>query len=189
LTGIKGEESSLYREPLSERAWNEALSLAGNGLRSADQCLAASLLTRIDRAIAWLDPVMTRYCALTCPTCGDPCCHGRRIFFNHADLLVLTLRNTCLPPGQTRSEDGESCRYLTAAGCTLARTHRPYVCVWFLCEPQMELLNGETARFQRSFLQALSEIREGRLTLEALFDAESRREPAVQAEEPAKKKT
>jgi hypothetical protein len=169
LTGIKGEESSLYRAPLSEAAWNEALNLARSGLREADSRFAASIVARIDRAITWLDPVMSRFCELTCPTCEDPCCHGKRIFFNLADLLVLTTRNTWIPPGQTRSTDGESCRYLTAAGCALERTHRPYVCVWFLCEPQVALLQGETARFQRDFLHALKEIREGRLTLEGLF--------------------
>jgi hypothetical protein len=175
LTGLKFEESSLYREPLSEAAWDEALILAASRVREADRNLAAAIVARIDRALARLDPVMTRYCELTCPNCGDPCCHGKRIFFNLADLLVLTLRDTGLPPGQTRSAEGEGCRYLTATGCTLPRTHRPYVCVWFVCEPQMELLQGETARFQRDFLHALSEIRQGRLALEALFDAESGR--------------
>jgi hypothetical protein len=173
LHGFRGEESSLYRGPLSAAAWDEALNHARIRLGRWDRQRSSSIVAGIDRAIGWLDPVMTRYCELTCPACEDPCCHGERVFYNLADILVLVARNNGLPPGQTRSEDGERCRYLTPVGCTLARSHRPYVCVWFLCEPQMELLHGETARFQRDFLNALREIRAGRLELEALAEEDS----------------
>ncbi len=162
------EESSLYREPLTDKGWSDALRYARERMSGRDRVLAVSIVSRIDRAIAWLDPVMAGYCEQSCPTCGDPCCHGKRIFYNFADLLVLTVRDTSLPPGQTRTATGEGCRYLTSAGCALSRYHRPYVCVWFLCEPQMKLLQEESVRFQRTFLGALLEIREGRVALEAL---------------------
>lgn len=174
------EESSLYREPLSEAEWNEALGIAESRLRGLHHQSASAIVARIDRAISRLDPIMTRYCDQTCPDCVDPCCRGKRIFFNLADILVLAVRSTGLPPGQTRSAAGESCRFWTSKGCTLSRYHRPYVCVWFLCEPQMELLAGEKARFQRDFLQALGEIREGRWTLESLYREVREAEPAPQ---------
>ncbi len=164
----RGEESSLYREPLSDAAWREALRRARLGMRDRDQTVLASIVARIDDAIGWLDPVMTRYCEQTCPTCEDPCCRGKRIFFNLADVLVLAARNDWIPPGQTRSMDGEPCRYLVQTGCTLKRAYRPYVCVWFLCEPQMELLAQESVKFQRAFLKAMEAVRAGRLALERL---------------------
>lgn len=171
LSASGNEESQRYREPLSDAAWNEALNLVRIRMRDRDPVALASLVTRIDQAVGWLDPVMTRYCAQTCPTCEDPCCNGTRIFFNLADILTLVARGDWIPPGQTRSTDGERCRYLSSTGCTLSRAHRPYVCVWFLCEPQMELLTRETPRFQRSFLSALRDVRAGRLALEALCGA------------------
>lgn len=168
LMAVGNEESPLYREPLTGTLWDRALAEARLSLRDQHRELALSIVARIDRAIAWLDPVMTRYCERSCPTCEDPCCNGKRIFYNFADLLVLTVRHTTVPPGQTRAGPEEPCRYLSATGCLLSRYHRPYVCVWFVCEPQMHFLQKESTRFQRDFLDALLEIREGRLALEAL---------------------
>lgn len=117
-----------------------------------------------------LDPIMHRYCTETCPSCPDPCCTGKEVFFNQADLLYLTVLNSQIPPGQTRSHPWEACRYLDEKGCTLSRFHRPYVCVWFLCDVQMKILSHEPTRFQRRFLETLQNIRAHRLALESLFE-------------------
>jgi len=120
-----------------------------------------------------IDPLMADYCRKTCPTCPDVCCNGRNVFFNRTDLIYLAAIGETAVPGQTRSQEGMPCRYLGREGCRLSRRVRPYVCVWFLCEPQMELLQGEPPRFQRNFLGVLQEIRHARLLLEALYEERS----------------
>jgi hypothetical protein len=75
-----------------------------------------------------------------------------------------------VPPGQTRQKPNDPCRYLAVTGCTLARTVRPYVCVWYLCEAHVALLQEEPPGFQRRFLEVMQEIRTCRLKLEGLFD-------------------
>jgi hypothetical protein len=126
---------------------------------------------RIARLILRLDPLMTDYCGRTCPTCIDPCCDGREVFFNHTDLVYLAILGETAVPGQTRTRSGEPCRYLSPEGCRLSRRSRPYVCTWFFCEAQMGLLQGESARLQRSVAATLREIRQSRLLLESLYEA------------------
>ncbi len=72
--------------------------------------------------------------------------------------------------GQTRTVPFEACRYLTPIGCSLHRAVRPYVCVWYLCEAQMELFRSEKASTQRLFVKHLQRLRLARLELESLYE-------------------
>jgi hypothetical protein len=128
------------------------------------------LARRVAEGIRSLDPTMSRYCELTCPQCEDPCCTGHEVFFNQADLLYLAAMQGDAPPGQTRTRATDPCRYLEPGGCALARSLRPYVCVWFLCDAQMQCFREETAGFQRQFIRTLQEIRSSRLRLERAYE-------------------
>jgi len=165
----RDEESSALRRPFPDDEWAAVVRLVARRLKTLDQNLLRRVAGRVETGIQWLDPVMGGYCALTCPTCEDPCCTGQKVFFNRADIITLALLHDSLPPGQTRSEEGASCRYLAPAGCRLPRIQRPYVCVWFLCHPQMSLFQNEPAAFQRAFIRSLQEIRQGRLILESVY--------------------
>ena len=167
----KTEESSWYREPMTDLQWQTICRGLQGQLRKLDQHQIQWLARQVYQGIHWLDPHMNAYCQATCPTCGDPCCDGRKVFFNRVDLLYLASLGDVGPPiGQTRTEPGAMCRYLGPTGCLLARMQRPYVCVWFLCEPQMELLNATPGSFQRQLINVLTNIRSCRLKLESLFE-------------------
>lgn len=167
---LKREETSLLRRPLEDDEWRGAFKSIQETISQG----GADAFTRIGEHIADLiraiDPVMAGYCRLTCPACADPCCNGRKVFFNRTDLIYLASIGEMGVPGQTRCGEGQPCRYLDGDGCRLSRRMRPYVCVWFLCEPHMELLRGEPPRFQRSFTETLQEIRRARLVLETLYE-------------------
>lgn len=166
----RSEETSLYRFPCGDWEWKQV----GESLRKRMNGLGMHRFHKkaleIRAAIEWLDPIMERYCGETCPSCQDPCCNGRNVFYNRTDLITLLACGEPLPPGQTRKTADEACRYLRSSGCSLSRTRRPYVCVWFLCEPQMVLFQGESARLQRQIVRVLGKIRENRLLLESLLD-------------------
>lgn len=164
------EESSLFRRPFPDGEWAFAVRIVAERLNALDMGTLRELASRIEAAIHWLDPIMDRYCGITCPTCEDPCCTGQKVFFNRADIITLTLLQGDCPPGQTREVNGASCRYLGPTGCRLPRVRRPYVCVWFLCDHQMSLLQDESVSFQRDFIRALQEIRQARLMLESLYE-------------------
>ncbi len=170
---MKIEESSLYRQPMSSSQWREVTEILRAELALLDQEAVQSSAGQIREALQWLDPVMTEYCASTCPSCKDPCCHAQAIFFNRTDLLSLIASGTSLPPGQTRVSPLAPCRYLQPTGCDLPRIARPYVCVWYLCEAQMELFGEERASIQRHFIRHFENIRLNRLRLESLYESRS----------------
>jgi hypothetical protein len=167
---LKTEESSLYRQPMSDLEWQGIMKNFRNRFALIDQEPFQSCAEQIREALQWLDPVMTKYAEITCPQCKDPCCTAHAIFFNQTDMLSLVAMGISLPPGQTRVRPGAPCRYLTPNGCRLQRIARPYVCVWFLCEAQMDLFWEERALTQRHFVKQFEKIRLNRLRLEALYE-------------------
>jgi hypothetical protein len=167
------EESSAFRAPMTDECWSDAVRDLERQIDPPRRVILEWTAKEISLNIQRLDVLMNRYCEATCPSCDDPCCDGRRVFYNRADLLYLIGTGDHLPPGQTRRTAGEACRYLTPRGCVLPREKRPYVCVWFLCEPQMELFQAEKAATQRKTLNTFLEIRSHRLRLESLLDWEN----------------
>jgi hypothetical protein len=168
---VRKEESNRHRRPIPDNEWRSILASVRRALADLDSSELHSLARRIADGIRQLDDLMTKYCAETCPLCEDPCCDGKDVFYNQADLVYLTALGAAMPPGQTRSRPMEPCRYLGADGCILSRLERPYVCVWFLCDAQMRLLQGEKAVFQRNVVQVMQDIRSSRLMLETLLES------------------
>jgi hypothetical protein len=169
-TSLKSEETSCLRHPLDDVEWRRIFGAVSQTVRNAGEPGFRVIAEHIAGLILLLDPLMTSYCQRTCPTCLDPCCNGRKVFFNLTDVVYLAGRGKGAVPGQTRSQAGLPCRYLSREGCRLSRLLRPYVCTWFLCEAQMALLQAEPVRFQRSITETLTEIRRGRLLLESLYE-------------------
>ncbi len=167
---LKIEESARYRIPMSNEYWQKTVNTLRHEVSKLDQKKVMVHINQIIRGIQWLDPIMTRYCEQTCPSCKDPCCTGYEVFFNQTDLLYLTAGHTKIPPGQTRTSKSETCRYLGEKGCRLPRLHRPYVCVWFICDAQMELLQSEPNVIYRQFIKTMQDIRMHRLALESLYE-------------------
>jgi hypothetical protein len=164
------EESSLWRQPMSDSQWQEVVASLKTRMAMLDTRSFQSLAGQIREAVQWLEPMMTQYCDLTCPGCDDPCCRANAIFYNRTDMLCMLAMDISPPPGQTRILPFQSCRYLTSNGCCLQRIARPYVCVWFLCEAQMELFKGESGSTQRQFIKSLECIRMNRLRIESLYE-------------------
>ncbi len=163
------EESSLYRHPMSDAKWAATLKKVSSNLEGMDSDRVRCHVNAILKSIEFVDGFMERYCSLTCAACEDPCCHGKKIFFNQADIIFLVSSGLPAPPGQTRSQSDGMCRYLSANGCELSRKTRPYVCVWFLCETHMSHFLEEEIPVQKAMLKAFEQIRAHRLSLEAEY--------------------
>jgi hypothetical protein len=166
----KTEETSLWRQPMSDSQWRQVTAGLKSGMAMLDQGSLQSLAWQISEAVQWLDTIMTKYCDITCPGCDDPCCSAGAIFYNQTDMLSLIVMGISPPPGQTRTQPFQPCRYLTSSGCCLQRIARPYVCVWFLCEAQMDLFRDESSSTQRHFVKSLESIRMNRLRIESLYE-------------------
>jgi hypothetical protein len=172
----KTEESYRYREPLTDSQWQAIWHELHRQVHRLDQDQVQWLAEQIYQGLLWLDRPMTEYCSVTCPSCSDPCCSATSVFFNQADILYLTAQQHVPPPlGQTRTQASAPCRYLSPEGCLIARSQRPYVCVWFFCESQMEILNSAPTSFHRQLIQVVQHLRACRLQLESLYEEQFRR--------------
>jgi hypothetical protein len=168
---LKTEESPLYRQPMTDRQWQANMEVLKTRVVLLDQEIVQSAAREIRVAYDWLEPHMERYCEITCHACSDSCCHAARIFYNQTDMLSIIALDTDPPAGQTRARASDPCRYLTRAGCSLKRVVRPYVCVWYLCEAQMDLYQEEFASAQRRFVATLESLRANRLRLESHYES------------------
>ena len=133
-------------------------------------------LTRpANRPTWWPRPLETLFdlndhlAALTCFSCQDSCCTKAKVWLNFQDLLFLHLLRAPLPLGQLRADLKEVCRFLGEKGCTLPRLCRPWICTWYLCPAQTNLLRKLPTEVQMGFEKAVREVKEGRREMEEEF--------------------
>ncbi len=160
-----------FRRPMSQSEWLAAAAAFRASAGHTDRLRFAFLAQGVREGLLWTDEVMDRYCAATCPHCDDPCCSADGIYYDRADLLYLIGLDADLPMSQIRERAGAPCRYLAAEGCILPRMCRPFICTWYLCEPQMALLEAEPLPFQKQFTAIMQAVRRCRLQLLALAAA------------------
>lgn len=83
---------------------------------------------------------LDKACRITCVSCSEVCCMHATVWYDLRDLLYLYLVEGKLPRRQIdRHSDGSCCR-LTSTGCNLERRRRPFICTWYICSSQRELL-------------------------------------------------
>ncbi len=154
-----------------EDEWREAnMALARLKARNGFKLsLARRKSLEIADNLNWLFPWLDEFCALTCPACQDVCCQAVRVWFDFRDLVFWRLASLHPPPAQTRSSLAEPCRYLAPSGCRLERILRPWICTWYLCAAQLELLRQKPPRLQRAFEARLRAVMEARREMEAEF--------------------
>lgn len=127
------------------------------------------LAGQIRARIVALDHIMDSLCVQTCPDCRDNCCQRATVWYDFKDLVGLHLGPGAIPPGQLIGSVNQTCRYLSSTGCVLPRAQRPFVCTWFICHAQKEVLK-QGVNSQRAFIEnSLTAIKKGRNELEEKF--------------------
>ena len=157
-----------YKQPMDQKQWLTVITALKKNTPAAVLQRLRFLALGIREGLLWADDIMDRYCAATCNECQSPCCNVDGIYYDRADLLYVLALDADLPYSQTREKTKEPCCYLTPEGCMLPRMCRPFICTWYLCEPQMTLFQQETPRFQRQFTAITQTIRHCRLQIDAL---------------------
>ena len=112
----------------------------------------------IGSAIEALFPTMERLCRRTCPKCEQPCCQVAKPWFDLRDLLFLHLTDRAMAPSQPIRNNRDHCRYISERGCTLPRIERPWICTWYLCPTQTQIMRGEDAEAARTVEEPLKWI-------------------------------
>lgn len=130
---------------------------------------AVALAQQIRSNMEALGPLMHELCEQTCPACTDHCCRRATVWFDFKDLLTLHMLGEALPPGQLIGQAHRTCRYLGIEGCVLPRIQRPFVCTWYICAAQKEVLHPRPL-YQKQFLgNRLEALKNGRDKLEYMF--------------------
>jgi len=139
-------------------------------LLQIDPCSKSNVLflaESIEAQINSLEPVLSELCTQTCPQCFHPCCEKATVRYDLRDLVYLHLLHKGLPLYQPKPEPGLPCYMLGKNGCTLPRYMRPFICTWYLCPQQMELIRSSSRKYLYCLPEQLQEIQKKRKQLEA----------------------
>ncbi len=129
----------------TDRLWAEARAALGRSLvRNAARLgparrHAEAIAHGLDRLADLFDELTPA----TCAVCPDPCCGHAKVWLDFKDLLFLHLIREPLPPHQLRRNLHEPCRYLGREGCRLTRRSRPWICTWYICPLQRQVLERD----------------------------------------------
>lgn len=128
--------------------------------------LAASITTKL----AQVDDTLHELCSITCSYCLEVCCYKATVWYDFRDLLFLYLVKGDIPDKQITRRTNSACVQLGQKGCKLKRLERPFICTWYICGRQHELLeNRHQDSVDRNFLTHLSDIQANRKLLEGCF--------------------
>ena len=127
--------------------------------------LARRARTRLESIFEFLDDLSTE----TCSRCPDPCCLTASPWFDFRDLIYLHLNRLRIPSSQTIDAYRADCRYLSAGGCILSRSIRPWICTWYLCPVQTANLEKRGPDQYETFKRTVKEIKRLRQQLEDAF--------------------
>ncbi len=122
--------------------WSQVLlsmsrSIAAMGAKQEPLRKTAEQITMVYRRI---DRDIENLCQKSCSTYLAVCCLHATVWFDLPDLLYFYLSNGTFPDRQIyRRTDGSCCR-LSPSGCNLPRLQRPFICTWYICAGQKELI-------------------------------------------------
>jgi hypothetical protein len=101
-----------------------------------------TLAQQIVQGYAELETVLEEVCSTSCPACQDVCCSRATVWYDLKDLLLVYLNTGTLPERQIYKLPGHSCCNLTPSGCRLLRSGRPFICTWYICPDQKNVIEG-----------------------------------------------
>lgn len=155
----------------TEALWNEAReALRYSLLQGPDRMAAArQSAARLGHQLDLLACRFDQLAATTCMDCPDPCCRHAKVWLDFQDLLFIHLHQETLPPQQLRRNLHESCRYLGRHGCTLPRLSRPWICTWYICPAQRQVLARDIPGGMAQTATALARVKSLREEMERRF--------------------
>jgi len=119
-----------------------------------------------------LDDMLEAMTSGTCPACRQVCCINRHSWPDESDLIYLLALGATPPPYEENLDENGPCRFLSALGCTIPRSQRPFRCNWYFCEPLIAEMDRLPGRIHRNFSEGFSRLVEIRKRLIDAFVAD-----------------
>jgi hypothetical protein len=105
-----------------------------------------TLAGQIRQAFEALSDPMDALCNVTCMDCEDICCKRATIWYDFKDLIYFNFTFGRLPEAQIKKVTDKTgsphCTHFTETGCCLSRLERPFVCTWYLCPAQKQVISS-----------------------------------------------
>jgi hypothetical protein len=152
--------------------WQEmevSLLTGARNISTKDGSRLCSLTEKIAVQYESIEENLTRLCNYCCPSCDDVCCRHATVWYDFRDLLFSLFNRKVLPAEQICTFEDGGCIHLALDGCRLSRVERPFICTWYVCPQQKELLGREVEKVRFDFEDSLEEIKRLRIQLEELF--------------------
>ena len=135
-----------------------------------DHLIRARISARlIQKNFQRLFPLMEDLCLKVCLICKEKCCRHAKPWYDFRDLIYLHLCELDPPNAQPIGHVNNSCRYLTSDGCGLPREIRPWICTWYICPDQNNILKMGPYTQNQAINSTLLQIKSQRKTLENEF--------------------
>lgn len=153
-------------------AWAEmemSFLTAARALSAENVSALSSLARKIAINYDCIDEILTTLCGQSCSSCEAVCCRHATVWYDFRDVLFSYFYRQNLPSRQVcKNEDG-TCLHLQADGCRLPRVERPFICTWYVCPPQKQLLDSGEEKIRLQSEHSLGEIQRTRKRLEDSF--------------------
>lgn len=140
-----------------------------------------TLAGQIRQAFEVLSGPMDVLCNATCMGCGDICCERATIWYDFKDLVYLNFAFGRLPEAQIKRIVDKTgtphCPHFTKTGCCLSRLERPFVCTWYLCPAQKQVMISQEGKQCHAILKTLDTLKVLRNQIESEFCRISAKNP------------
>ncbi len=124
---------------------------------------------RIEDGYVELDGPLDSLGAITCCSCTTICCTVATIWYDLRDLLFLYLADNRLPRQQITRNADRTCVHLTPQGCCLNRRERPFICTWYICGAQKDVLRRQQNGAGNEIFAFIDQLKTARNELENRF--------------------
>ncbi|MCB2170776.1 MAG: hypothetical protein KQI78_24205 [Deltaproteobacteria bacterium] len=161
--------------------WHEAQDALRYSLSHGPVRMAAARQSadRLAHQLGLLDGLFEQLAVTTCNGCPDPCCDHAKVWLDFQDLLFIHLHHETLPSHQLRRNLREPCRFLGLHGCRLPRLSRPWICTWYICPTQRQVLERDVPGGMVQITAMLSRVKFLRKEMEQRFMTALGLTPAV----------
>jgi hypothetical protein len=151
-----------------DRQWQKSNCALARLLNCYHQELnaAIAMAAQISRGIDELAEQMALLCRRTCRYCPDPCCILNTVWFDFRDLLLFHLLELPIPVCQAVSDRKDACPFLGHRGCRLPARSRPWMCIQYLCPPQLAILTNQRISAAVTIWDKIERIEKQRMKME-----------------------
>ena len=123
----------------------------------------------LKNAIEAIDVFIQGHTAEVCPHCRNVCCINRHSYYDYADLIYIQALGLEPPAYKEDVRDTDCCQFLSATGCTIERSLRPFRCNWYFCGALLKSMEDGAAKPYRKFIKEFQKIIELKKTLMDTF--------------------